>query len=398
MTQGGEGRPGAWKPRGMILSGDGVGSWALLFPRNRQRAAFLHELAICARGDAVGFAEGARKGVERFEAAAFADLGDVQVGFLEELRGFGEPAFTHVFSETHAEPVAEHRAQMAHAVAEFFGDVGDGDGPAEIGPHIFVDALEDDVADVVAGMDVAAVGGQIWALAQVQQEQDLDASGRVNAETAAGKGKLMGAQMLITGDITAFTYNHSAIGGKLTNIVKGLDAGVERVSASVSIDLRLIDAETGEVIASIKGDGSAAQQGVTGHLTRDEKKYDGSMAQSTPLGKASRQAIDKSIAGIIDNLPKLAWSARVIDFRDGVVYLNAGSTNGMTKGMALEVFDPQPTLIDPETGRNLGSPEKLVGEVVIETVEQQYSTASVVKGSGFKRNQVLRFKEQGGQP
>ena len=236
------------------------------------------------------------------------------------------------------------------------------------------------------------------ALAQVQQEQDLDASGRVNAETAAGKGKLMGAQMLITGDITAFTYNHSAIGGKLTNIVKGLDAGVERVSASVSIDLRLIDAETGEVIASIKGDGSAAQQGVTGHLTRDEKKYDGSMAQSTPLGKASRQAIDKSIAGIIDNLPKLAWSARVIDFRDGVVYLNAGSTNGMTKGMALEVFDPQPTLIDPETGRNLGSPEKLVGEVVIETVEQQYSTASVVKGSGFKRNQVLRFKGQGGQP
>jgi curli biogenesis system outer membrane secretion channel CsgG len=236
------------------------------------------------------------------------------------------------------------------------------------------------------------------ALAQVQQEQDLGGSGRVNTETAAEKGKLMGAQVLITGDITQFAYQSSAIGGKLSNIVKGLDAGVERVSASVSIDLRLIDAVTGEVIASIKGDGSAAQQGVTTHLTRDEKKYDGSISMTTPLGKASREAIQKSIAGILDNVPKLKWSARVIDFRAGVVYVNAGAELGMVKGMALEVFDPQPTLIDPETGRNLGAPDKLVGEVVIDGVEPQYSTATVVSGTAFKRNQVVRIKGQGAKP
>lgn len=236
------------------------------------------------------------------------------------------------------------------------------------------------------------------ALQQVQQEQDFGASGRVNAETAADKGKIIGAQMIITGDITSFAYNRSAIGGKLTNIVKGLDAGVERVSASVSIDLRLVDAVTGEVIASIKGDGSAAQQGITGHLTRDEKKYDGSVALSTPLGKASREAITKSIAGILDNVPKVKWSARVIDFRDGVVYVNAGAEGGMVKGMTLEIFDPQPVLIDPETGRNLGSPDKLIGEVVIDGVEAQYSSATVVSGTGFKRNQVARFKGQGAKP
>jgi curli biogenesis system outer membrane secretion channel CsgG len=236
------------------------------------------------------------------------------------------------------------------------------------------------------------------ALAQVQQEQDFSASGRVSAESAAEKGKITGAQVLITGDITAFSYQRSAIGGKLTNIVKGLDAGLERVSASVSIDLRLIDAVTGEVVASFKGDGSAAQQGVTTHLTRDEKKYDGSVSLSTPLGKASREAIVKSIAGIIANTPKVKWSARVIDFRDGVVYLNAGSSLGMAKGISLEVFDPQPTLIDPDTGRNLGAPDKLVGEIVVEGVEAQYASATVVSGSGFKRNQVVRLKGQGAKP
>ncbi len=146
------------------------------------------------------------------------------------------------------------------------------------------------------------------------------------------------------------------------------------------------------MVASIKGDGSSAQQGVTTHLTKDEKKYDGSIALSTPLGKASREAIQKSVAAIIDNLPKVKWSARVIDFRDGVVYVNAGSALGMMKGMSLAVFDSQATLIDPETGRNLGSPEKRVGEIMIDVVEPQFSTATVVSGSGFKRNQVVRLK------
>jgi len=236
------------------------------------------------------------------------------------------------------------------------------------------------------------------ALAQVQQEQDLGASGRVNKETSADVGKLMGAQVLITGDITSFAFKKSALGGKLTNVFKGVDAGLERVSASVSIDLRLIDAVTGEIIASIKGDGEAAQQGITADLTKDEKKYDGSVSLTTPLGKASREAIQKAVAGILASIPKMKWSARVIDFRDGVVYVNAGTGYNMQPGMALEIFDPQPALIDPQTGRNLGSPDKLVGEVVIDRVDTEYSTAKVVSGAAFKRNQVVRLKGQGPKP
>ena len=94
----------------------------------------------------------------------------------------------------------------------------------------------------------------------------------------------------------------------------------------------------------------------------------------------------------------MKWSARVIDFRDGVVYVNAGTGYNMQPGMALEIFDPQPALIDPQTGRNLGSPDKLVGEVVIDRVDTDYSTAKVVSGAAFKRNQVVRLKGQGPKP
>ena len=110
------------------------------------------------------------------------------------------------------------------------------------------------------------------------------------------------------------------------------------------------------------------------------------------------EAIQKSIAGIVSSIPKMKWSARVIDFRDGVLYVNAGTGYGMQPGMALEIFDPQPALIDPQTGRNLGSPDKLIGEVVIDRVDAEYSTAKVVSGAEFKRNQVVRLKGQGPKP
>ncbi len=236
------------------------------------------------------------------------------------------------------------------------------------------------------------------ALAQVQQEQDLGASGRVNKETSTEIGRIVGAQLLITGDISGFSYQRSAIGGKMANLIKGVNASIERVVASVSIDLRLIDAVTGEVVASVKGEGQAAQNGVGTDLTRDEKKIDGSVSLSTPLGQASRDAIQKSVAGILANLPKVPWSARVIDFRDGVVYVNAGIAHGMVAGATLEVFDPQPALIDPVSGRNLGTPDKLLGEVVVERVDAEYSSARVANGAGFARNQVVRLKGQGARP
>src|SRR5262249_50854411 len=49
-------------------------------------------------------------------------------------------------------------------------------------------------------------------------EQDLAASGRVNRETAVALGTTIGAQALISGDITEFSYQQSSVGSKLSII------------------------------------------------------------------------------------------------------------------------------------------------------------------------------------
>lgn len=227
---------------------------------------------------------------------------------------------------------------------------------------------------------------------QMEAERALTASGKVTKETGARQGQMLGAQALITGDITGFTFNKSNLGGALTNIVKGLSVGSERVSAEVTLDLRLIDATSGEIIYSAKGSGKASQTGVAADLVRDDKKYSADAQKSTPLGQASRSAIQNAVVALLVGMPKIRWSGRVVDVRDGIVYVNASEDDGMRPGLELDVFDIQPALVDPSTGQSLGAPERLVGTIVIQSVLEKFSTAKVVKGQGIARGQMLRFK------
>ena len=230
------------------------------------------------------------------------------------------------------------------------------------------------------------------AMQAVQAEQQIGASGAVTKETAAQTGALLGAQVLITGDITGFTYERSGAGGALTNLVKGLSIAAERVTAEVILDLRLIDASTGEVLMSHKGVGKASQTGLAADLIKDEKNYSGSATLTTPLGQASRQALQNAVAGILLGMPNVRWGGRIVDVREGVIYLNAGQDQGVRVGMQLDVYEVQPALVDPETGKNLGAPDKLIGSVTITQVLEKFSTAKMVSGEGFSRGNIVRLK------
>ena len=92
---------------------------------------------------------------------------------------------------------------------------------------------------------------------------------------------------------------------------------------------------------------------------------------------------------LVADVPEPQWSAKVVEVRDGVVFLNAGADGDVSAGQVLEVYEIQPPLIDPDTGKNLGAPDKLLGEIQIETVQAGFSTAKVMTGAGFARNNVV---------
>ena len=231
------------------------------------------------------------------------------------------------------------------------------------------------------------------AMQQIEQEQAIGQT-KTTKETAAQQGALLGAQVLITGDITGFTFSKSNLGGSVTNIIKGLSVAVERVSAEVIIDLRLIDASSGLILYATKGKGKASQTGVAADLIKDEKSYKADATMTTPLGQASRQALQEAVVGLLMGMPKMRWSARVVDVRNGVVYVGATGNDGMQAGLELEVYEAGEALVDPATGQSLGSPERFVGTIVIETVLERFSTAKIVGGDGLARGLVVRVKGQ----
>jgi curli biogenesis system outer membrane secretion channel CsgG len=229
-------------------------------------------------------------------------------------------------------------------------------------------------------------------LQAIVAEQDLNTAGRVNKETGAATGHIIGAQAMITGDISGYSYTQKSLGGSVLNVVRGLKVGGSVVSAQVIIDLRMVDAATGEVLSAAKGSGSASTTGVATDVTSGDQQISASGGWSTPLGEASRGAIAKAVEQLVGGMPEPRWSAKIVDVRDGVVYLNVGADGGVEPGLVLEVYEIQPALLDPDTGKNLGAPDRLLGEIQVETVKPGFSTAKVVSGTGFARNNVVRKK------
>ena len=125
-------------------------------------------------------------------------------------------------------------------------------------------------------------------LNDVLNEQDLGASGRVSKRTAAKMGKVTGAQYLVTGSVASFELAGRKGGGFS---FKGISVGGKSKKASISIDIRVINATTGEieyartVQATAKSGGSSlgfSRHGFGGNLASEKK---------TPTGKVIRAVL-----------------------------------------------------------------------------------------------------------
>lgn len=123
----------------------------------------------------------------------------------------------------------------------------------------------------------------------VLSEQNLAASGRVSPGTGAKIGKLTGAQYLVTGTVTAYEEETASTGGGIS--FGGVSLGGKSEKAYLAIDLRVINATTGEVDFVRTIEGNAKGGGMSIGLYRGG--FGGSLSQEnkTPAGKAIRAAL-----------------------------------------------------------------------------------------------------------
>lgn len=228
------------------------------------------------------------------------------------------------------------------------------------------------------------------AIDKIMQEQHLGQTGMITAQSAARVGQLLGVELAIIGAVTEFGYKKTDVGGVLKK--QGLGLGVQSASASVGIDVRFVNVNTGEIIAADNVRHEESKKGLKLDTQQFSFKNKSEFDESL-VGKATRKSIEEIIVKLDSQLGNLPWQAKVIKVADNMVYINAGSESGVQVGDVLVVVTKGEELIDPDTGLSLGAEERQVG--VIEVVDSSIGNGKASKckiklGGGFNPGDLVR--------
>ncbi len=126
-------------------------------------------------------------------------------------------------------------------------------------------------------------------LEKVLEEQNLAASGRVRSGSGAKMGQLTGADYLVMGTVTSYEENTASTGGGIS--FKGIALGGKKSEAYIAVDIRVVNATTGEVDFSRTVEGRTSGGGVSVGVFRGG--FGGTLAseKNTPAGKAIRAVL-----------------------------------------------------------------------------------------------------------
>ena len=234
-------------------------------------------------------------------------------------------------------------------------------------------------------------------LTDIQFEQQLGASGAVEPESAPKAGKLLGAQAMVRGAVTEYTYRRSSTSGD-ASFLKGVGIATSKAQAAVVLDVRLYDAVTSQVIDSVKAEGRAKSSATAINVDKADYKMSASGFSSSPLGQATRQAIERAVAFIVQRMEEIPWEGRIaeVEAEEGsptvTLYINAGSKLGLKEGNRLEVLRPGRAIVDPETRLVIGrTKDKRLGSCRIESLTSDLATAVPEEGDGFQVGDVVRL-------
>jgi curli biogenesis system outer membrane secretion channel CsgG len=252
---------------------------------------------------------------------------------------------------------------------------------------------------------------------EIKQGED----GWIEAAEKVEKGGFAAADFMFTAKVTRFGNKESKLnlGGFVPRNVGKL--GVKQTSADVRIDWRLVDASNRKVIKA--GSATAAENGTGfdvgvnlagrgGQIGFDNKEF-----MASALGKATVKALAlittdmqatsvpasgrKKGKAAVANAQEAANAAAVAGLRQtpgkvlavvskDAIIVSLGSKHGLKEGERLGLFET--VEIKDDKGAVVFAEEKLVGEVVLRTLQEERSKASYDGDLTIKPGWVVKVK------
>ncbi len=203
----------------------------------------------------------------------------------------------------------------------------------------------------------------------IANEHKLSTSGMLTDETALRVGKIAGCQYMLFGAVTNY--------GKHGSSVNLWMFGTQKYSAAATIDVRVVNVETTEVVLSLSETGSSSQTGTSFNfygMTNDKVDLSG-MEAGAITDAASRLSyrVRDALTG---------EHAQVLDVDGEELTIGIGSTGGAQLGGLYRVYVDGGEIRDID-GKILGHKMNDIAVVKIVDVQREFSIAHLAeKGAG----------------
>lgn len=210
-------------------------------------------------------------------------------------------------------------------------------------------------------------------------EQDLAASGRTaGGAKAPVTGQLTPAQILVKGAITHVQHNVAGGGGGLR--IDRVRIGGKGGKSEINVTIYMVDSTTGQVLASESVVGTSKQRGASIGYSGNGWGTAFGGNKDDNLGKAIADASQQAVDFLIAQLASVPWRGSVVMVKDGEVYINRGSREGVSQGQEFVVGDME-VIRDPDTGEVLDESVTEVARLQAKTVKEKLTICTVVSGN-----------------
>lgn len=198
-------------------------------------------------------------------------------------------------------------------------------------------------------------------LSQIKAEQDI---AKINSQ-------MVGADYLIVGSVSEF--------GRTTTSEVGIFSRNKIQKANATVNVRLIDVTTGQIVFSQEGSGEALSEANRVFGIGDRAGYDSKLDD-----QALSAAISKLVSNLIENLLDKPWVAYILDLTEGQVIISGGKSQGIKVKDEFQVIKPGKQVKNRQTGLLITLPGEEVARIevisLVGTGDNEVSVCKVISG------------------
>lgn len=199
-------------------------------------------------------------------------------------------------------------------------------------------------------------------LGKIETEQNI---AKVNTD-------IIGADYLIIGSVSEF-------GRKATSEV-GIFSRNLKQEANATVNIRLVDVTTGQIVFSQEGSGSSMSEANRVFGVGERAGYNSSIDD-----KALSAAISKLVSNLVENLMDKPWVAYILDQQNGQVIITGGKSQGLKIGDKLKAMKRGRLIKNPQTGIMIELPRTEAAKLTIAAFSgdgnNEISICTVTSGS-----------------